>query len=196
MVGAAIAGAWIIGRIPARLAALAASAVLIVLGTASFVQAGRWRDTRTLYEYSEKINPDHFNALHLDVLGRYYDRLSAGERGDDLDRAIACYQRSIQIDPLFPHVYDVLADDLVRAGRIDDAINVELDLQAVQPRLTDELKTSPSVMDYRLGMLYFRAEQYDDAKRDFQQSIENGSTPDAVKMLQITGQRLAASTRP
>jgi hypothetical protein len=196
MLGMAIAAGWLLQQIPARAAVAAATAALVVLGSAVYVQAGRWKDTRTLYEYSEQINPVHFNALHLDVLGRYYDRLSAGETGDNLNRAIDCFARSIQIDPLYPHVYDVLCDDLIRAGRYAEAIKVGQSLIDVQPRLPEELRQPPAELDYRLGMLYFRAGQYPAARDAFQKSIDEGAAPDAQKMLKIAEARLAASTRP
>ncbi len=195
MLGPAIIAAWFLQKLPARAAASLAALVLVVFSAAAFVQTERWSDTPTLYEYSQKTNPDHFNPLHLDVLGKYYEHLSEGQRGENLNRAIDCYTRSIQLDPLFPKVYDVLCDDLVRAGRFDDAIKIGQSLIDVQPKLPVELRQKPAELQYRLGMLYFRAGQYAPAREQFQKSIDIDPTPDALKMLQVTNDRLAASTR-
>jgi hypothetical protein len=193
MLGTAIAAAWIFQRLAFNSAAIAATALVVLLGSASFLQAARWNNTQTLYEYSMEANPDHFNPLHLDVLGRYYERLSGGRADSNLDRAIDCFTRSIQLDPLFPHVYDVLCDDLVRAGRYDEAIKVGQSLIDVQPRLPAELRQKPEELEYRLGMLYFRAGDYPHAANEFRKSIAMEPTPDAQKMLQISQQRMAAT---
>jgi tetratricopeptide (TPR) repeat protein len=193
MLGAGTAAAWALGRMSPRSAAFIAAVVLVILGSLSVAQAGRWKDTRLLFEYSEQINPNRFNPLHLDSLGRYYDRLSGGRADENLNRAIACYQRSIQLDPLYPHVYDVLCDELIRAGRFDEAIDVGKSLMEVQPRLTDQQREKPEVLEYRLGMLYFRAGRYSEAEEEFRESISTGPTPDAGKMLKISQDRIAAT---
>jgi tetratricopeptide (TPR) repeat protein len=199
VLGAAIAAAWVVQQLSRRPALLACVAVLAILTSLAIAQTARWKNTRILFEYSEQANPDHFNPLHLDVLGRYFDRLSAGRADENLNAAIDCYTRSIQLDPLYPHVYDVLCDELIRAARFDEAIQVGKNLIAIQPRLTEQQREKPAVLEYRLGMLYFRAGHFPEALQQFKLSIQTDPTPDAQKMLQIARDRIAAtapSTRP
>jgi tetratricopeptide (TPR) repeat protein len=206
MLGVSMAAAWLVQRLGSRLAYAAAAVVLAALAGASFAQAGIWRNAQTLYEYAWAINPDHINPLHLDKLAQYLDRRSAQEQQScqaaaaraDVQEAIRCFSRSIQLDPLFPRVYDDLCDDLVRARHFDEAVEVGRSLMNVQPQLAAELRQKPAVLHYRMGMLYYRAGRWAEAAEQFRISLQQEPTADAGKMLQAARQQMhgAAATRP
>jgi len=205
MLGVAMGAAWVVGRLGRAGAYAASAAVLAILGAVCFARAGVWKNTQTLFEHAWVQSGDRFNPLHLDVLANYLDRRSVLEqaRGDaaagaDVQKAIRCFRRSIQLDPLFPRVYDDLCDDLVRAGRFDEAVDVGRSLIDVQQRLPAELRQKPSVLRYRLGMLYYRAGRWAEAAEQFQQSLQIEPTADGRKMLDaaVQMQRSGATTEP
>jgi hypothetical protein len=206
MLGVAMGAAWVIERLGRARVYAASAAVLAILAAVCFAQAGVWKNTQTLFENGWAQSGNRFNPLHLDVLANYLDRRSVLEqaRGDaaaagaDVQEAIRCFSRSIQLDPLFPRVYDDLCDDLVRAGRFDEAVDVGRSLIDVQPRLPAELRQKPAVLHYRLGMLYYRAGRWAEAGEQFQQSLQIEPTADGRKMLDAAVQmrNSSATTRP
>ncbi|OGH57453.1 MAG: hypothetical protein A3G34_04395 [Candidatus Lindowbacteria bacterium RIFCSPLOWO2_12_FULL_62_27] len=126
----------------------AAAAILIALlfGTQKYV--AQWKDTRTLYEYSVRVEPDNYLAHYnlgnqsltegnLDLAIRHYSetvrcvpnhtkgRLGLGKalvQKGRIDEAIAQYQAALLIEPNYADAHSNLGSALARQGKLDDAV--------------------------------------------------------------------------
>jgi len=72
MLGAAIAAAWVLARFGNRVVWCAVGAVFAVLMSMSFLQAGTWKDTDTLYARALSLNPT--NGTHYVFVAEYEEK--------------------------------------------------------------------------------------------------------------------------
>jgi hypothetical protein len=155
MFAIALAAAWAIQNFPHRIVTVAVCAILIVLSSLSFLQAGVWKDSDALYEHGLSLN--RTQGLHYIVFGNYKDGMAqmclrqvaaAQRRGDFaaaeqsleqyenlLKQAIENYQTAVRLSPTNPTGYDHLARDDVLANRIDDAIDVVQQWMRIEPQV-------------------------------------------------------------
>ncbi|MGD0542560.1 MAG: hypothetical protein ABSB33_13690, partial [Tepidisphaeraceae bacterium] len=71
MLGAGMAVGWLMQRFRNHLAIGVFLLLIALLGSLSFVQAGRWKDTETLYDFGLRLNETR--ALHYLIFGDYKD---------------------------------------------------------------------------------------------------------------------------
>jgi cytochrome c-type biogenesis protein CcmH/NrfG len=222
MLGVAIAAAWFLDRKTAsntfasgRKTAYGVAFVLIALGSLSFAQADRWRDTETLYTSSLSTT----KAVHNITLGRYHDDLAAplakltneaiaaGRQRQaieyrrqslaELERAMAYYRKAIELQPTNTNGYDLLAKDQVFIGDIPHAIQTVKEWMAIEPKIDPDIDLAkpqtPGTLEAVLGNLYLRNQQYAEAVSVLKQSIKAKPDPDTQKMLQLAETLLAKS---
>jgi protein O-mannosyl-transferase len=72
MLGVAMAAAWALDRYGNRMIWCAAGAVLVLLMSLSFLQAGVWKDTDTLYAHALSLNPT--NGTHYLFVAEYEEK--------------------------------------------------------------------------------------------------------------------------
>jgi protein O-mannosyl-transferase len=72
MLGVAMAAAWVLARVGNRVVWCAAGAVIAVLMSLSFLQAGVWKDTDTLYARALSLNPT--NGTHYLFVAEYEEK--------------------------------------------------------------------------------------------------------------------------
>jgi tetratricopeptide (TPR) repeat protein len=119
-IGLFIMVAWGISEVTARwrfqkaLLALGTAAVLFACGWATWVQAGYWRNSETLFTHALQVTGPNYMAYNH--LGLYY-----ADQGR-LDQAISMYQKSLAASPRYPHAYNNLGIAYARQGRLDEAI--------------------------------------------------------------------------
>lgn len=214
MLGVALAVGWLMDRHRNRAAIGIFVVVAAVLGSLSFVQAGRWKDTETLYDYGLGLNK--MRALHYLIFGDYQDHLAAydfrqaqaardpnkirewtKEGYEYLQQAAELYNEAIRLEPTNPNGYDRLARDLVRLNRIPEAIEVVKRWMAMEPRVDPQMREKPGVLQAMLGSLYLRDRQYSQAEAMLRQALQLNPDPQTQDLLQKT-QKMAqpAATRP
>jgi Flp pilus assembly protein TadD len=118
LIGLYVAAAW---GIPALLPdrhrrhawALAVPAVL-ALAAATHVQAGNWRDTRTLFEHARAVVPENWLAEC------WLGRIEASEGNEE--RAAGRFRRALEILPGIPEAENGLGEILMRRGRTAEAV--------------------------------------------------------------------------
>ena len=147
VVAAAAAGARRLPRAYGFAAPAVLATTLALLGTATWRQAGLWRDGVTLFSHVVALNPEargaHFNlAKALREEGRHEESLAASrisvERFPDeaeaftglglvllelnrFDEAEASFARALELDPRHLNTHQNLADALRRQGRHEEA---------------------------------------------------------------------------
>ena len=62
MLGAALAGAWLLTRLQAKDGGLVATVILVALGIRSYMQASTWAESRRLFEHTVRVNPNSYLA--------------------------------------------------------------------------------------------------------------------------------------
>jgi hypothetical protein len=221
MLGVAIAAAWIVDRrgIDVRKWAYGVAVVVIILGSLSFAQADRWRDTETLYVSSLNTT----KPVHNLALGQYHDDLAAplakltkealiaGHREQaaeygrqtraELDRAMAYYRTAIKLQPTNTHGYDLLAKDQVFIGDFPGAIETVKQWIATEPKINPDIDLSkpeePGMLQAILGGLYLKNRQYAEAVATLKESLRVRPDPQVEKTLELAEALLEKSqTRP
>ena len=116
LVGLFVAMVWftveiIQSRIVLQSLSVIAAAALI---TATSVQLGYWKDTRTLFEHANQVTPNNYMAIT--VLG------SLLAREHKYDEAMAYYRTALRYQPTFPEAHFFLGDAYDEQGKLDEAI--------------------------------------------------------------------------
>lgn len=226
MLGIAIAIAWWLNRtdqrnqpLYCRNTAIACTVLLVILGSLSFVQADRWRDTETLYNYSLNTT----KPIHLLAIGHYHDDLAlpyakltnqalqignyakANESKDkalaEYNRAMSCYRQAIKLDPDNTHGYEDLYKDEVTLNQFPEAIETIKQWMAVEsnPNRNTDLagREKPGTLEGMLGLLYLKNHQVSQAVEMLKRSLALQPNPYLQKTLDTVESLLAQqATRP
>lgn len=102
-----------------------AVAVTIALMVSAFFQAGRWRDTFTLFEYVLSVNGG--NRVAHNALGMAYEETGR------LDEAVTHYSDAVSLDARFFEAYFNLGNVLARQGKLDEAVAAYSQVLATNP---------------------------------------------------------------
>ena len=217
MLGVAVAVGWWMDGHRSRATAIAAGAVIGVLGCLSFVQAQKWIDTDALY-----ASLDHTKPIHEIILGQYQDDLSipylrrakeAKEIGDYaeqkefvdqavalIEKAMSCYRTAMRLAPTDTHGYDLLARDLLLLNRVPEAIDTVKAWMAVESKTDPEARQKPGRLEGMLGTLYLNNHQYPEAVEALKRSLAEHDDPDVANTLtvaeKLAAQTAAGTTRP
>jgi tetratricopeptide (TPR) repeat protein len=84
----------------------------------------------------------------------------------DLDEAIACCQRAIQVDPSFGNPYNDIGAYLIERGELDAAI------PWLQKAKTATRYAAPQFPRFNLGRLYLAKDMLSAALREFEEALE------------------------
>jgi tetratricopeptide (TPR) repeat protein len=200
MLGIALAAGWLMNRHHNRIAIALFLAIFATLGSLSFVQAGRWKDTESLYDYGLHLNKTR--ALHYLIFADYKDHLAGAaqslkEREDYLEQAADLYRQAIALEPANTNGYDRLARDLVRLNQIPAAIDVVRQWMAVDSKINSKtdstLREKPGTLEAMLGSLYLKNGQYPQAIDHLRRSLQTAPDPDTQKLLDAATQRSTRS---
>lgn len=212
MLGAALGVGWWMQGHRSRAWGIAAGAVIVVLGSLSFVQAQRWTDTPTLFSYAM----DNTKPLHNITMGSYQDDLAvpclrqaeqAGKLGHYaeqkqfmdqalgyMDKAMAYYRTAIRLGPTDTQAYDLLSRDLVFLNRFPEAIEVVKQWIKYDPQSELNPSQPPGKLEGMLGVLYLKNHQYPEGAAALKRSLAEKDDPEMRKML-VAAENLAV-TRP
>jgi protein O-mannosyl-transferase len=97
----------------AAILALAAAAVLIVIGICAYVQTGYWADSLTLFSHAVKAT--QANYLAYNNLGLAYDELGR------TNEAVGCFGQALAIYPDLAEAQNNMGNIYSRSGRSQDA---------------------------------------------------------------------------
>ncbi len=136
--------------------AVVAVAVVAILGTSAFHQAGYWKDSTTLFTHAleaTRDNPVAENNLAMALAAQH-----------KTDEAIVHHRRAIQIEPDWADAHYNLACTLLFAGRAKEAI----------PEFREALSSYPSYAQAlnNLGAAYTGLGRSSDAVACFMQALE------------------------
>jgi protein O-mannosyl-transferase len=192
MLGVAIIVALALSKYPNRASAVIVGVVLAIYSGLSFVQAGVWKDSQTLYEHAAD-SATRGSAVHYEILGQYKSMVAeaawrkADRAKDDydlpeyqkdiaiasssFDQAIDNYETSMRLEPKDGIIYDLLGEALAFRGRWEDAIEVQKRRIANETNLSHDFREAPDVLYDTLGMLCTQAKHYDQAVDAFEHSL-------------------------
>jgi protein O-mannosyl-transferase len=120
LIGIFIIIAWgsdeIMGHWQYKQKILQPSAVIIIctLASLTFIQAGHWKNTTSLFEHALRVTPN--SCFVHNIIG--HEQEIQGQIGE----AIAHYELALQIDPGFAEAHYNLGNVLVKNGKIKDAV--------------------------------------------------------------------------
>jgi protein O-mannosyl-transferase len=148
MLGPALAAAWLLSQCATRAVAVGAVCVLAGLATLSFIDAGYWHDTETLYRHEIAAVPTDFHAPHdLGVM--------LADRGD-VAGAMEQYERVIELNPDLPKPYRYVADAQAAMGNWPAATDYAQRLILLQDRLAPADRSDPAELHHWLGGIFLR----------------------------------------
>jgi tetratricopeptide (TPR) repeat protein len=158
MFGVALIVAAILDRWRHRALMAGAAACVVAISILSVLQVLRWRDTRTLFDYTLSVRPDSFIAHK--VLGL---ELSSS----DPDAAIHHFQAALAQRPDDPTTHYNFGELLARRGDIPAATSEFEDTVRLKP-------THAKALD-NLGIAMWRMKRLDEAQSYFERSIDASS---------------------
>jgi tetratricopeptide (TPR) repeat protein len=133
-----------------------ASVVLPVFAILTWRQSGMYTDIETLWRTTIARNPNAFLA---------YNNLGAALSGKgQVDEAIACLQKAVQLRPDLAEAYNNLGNALLRKGQLDEAITQLRKAVQIQPE-------NPRARN-NLGNALLQVGQMDEAIQCFQKALE------------------------
>jgi hypothetical protein len=217
--GAAVAGSWVMMRVPRRAGFLGCAVVLGMLGLRSLDQTRHWKDSRTLFEHAVAVNPRSYSGYQdLAVLASYQAELKAAgamihaERGnpqasaqckqeatEQQHRAEEMFAKALALKPGFPFALHSRATFHARFGRHDKAIADLRALVAEFPTLR-AVEREQLIEDYSfLGWEYLVTRQPQRAAEAFDQMLlarPNYTPALRGKEKALAMARVTAATRP
>ena len=138
------------------MAVVVLAAVVVVLGTLTWRQAGIYKDTFTFYSHIASHNPQA-KAVHYN-LGREYRRLGR------LDEALAAFRIAEKKDPDNPSAFVGLGLTAEDMGRMEEA-------EAYYQKALQRKSRFPDALD-QLGALRIKQQRYQEALELFQTLIK------------------------
>lgn len=136
--------------------ALAASIALAAFASATWLQIGVWRDSRTLFEHALRVTRD--NYLVLNNLGAWF------ERRDDLGKAEAALGGALRVKPDYAHAHYNLGVVLHREGKPENAAEEFERAIRIRPDFADAHYNLAIVLEGQ-GRLAEAAARYEEALR-------------------------------
>ena len=220
MLGVAMAVAWLMSKYSNRIAIGIVCAVLVVFCSLSFLQAGIWQDSDTLYERGLSLN--RTSSIHYIILGQYKMRLyeaavkravlaqrardfaqerqELAEADQDLDQAMDAFRTMVALDSRDASGYEdyvakILYPDVIGASRWKDALEV-YQVLIKSPPWAQAQRERPEVPHKTLAMLYAKNGQYALAIQEFQTALKIKPDASVQKLLDQTRQEMRAASRP
>lgn len=189
LIGLFTACVWGIGEFVGssgrRASLIPACAVIVLLAAGTWIQAGHWRNSGTLWEHAISVTDGNYVA-HLN-LGKHL-----ADQGD-FDTAISHYRQAIEIQPDFELSHYNLGVALSKNGMPDEAIeayretlrinpeyvaarvNLAAELQAqgkIDEALAETGGTETAEMHYNTAVGLQRQRRYEEAEAEYRKAIE------------------------
>jgi tetratricopeptide (TPR) repeat protein len=216
MFGVGMAAAVFLTRYSSALIWFPAGGVLVILMCLSFLQAGRWKDTETLYSYGMSIN--QITAGHYETIAEYKEKeasLALRHRDmavdehkafdahtqdmvfrDDLRHAVDYRRREIACNPMDSTGHDQLAIDLDQLGDHQAAIDMTRHWLADQSSLPVDQRDDAGNLHALLGQFYFDANDYPQSVREFKKSLALEPDLRIEVALQAATAKMQAASQP
>jgi tetratricopeptide (TPR) repeat protein len=158
---AALGRRW---RVPVGVLAGLATACLLLLTAATWVQVGYWRSSEVLWRHAVAVTTDNHRA-HLD-LGKTLFGMAEGDEGDPryLPEARRHIERAIELLPGEPYYLATLALLFYRQDQLEQAGEIIKEVLEKDPRYPR--------MWHGLGMVQNRLKRYPDAAFSLRQELE------------------------
>ncbi len=156
--------------------------VLIALGSITWVQAGRWKNSRVLFEYAVQVTRDNHLA--------HYNLGLALQREGKTDQAVLQFQKALRIMPDNAQFHNSLGATLIQKGDLDKAIFHLTEAIRLFPgcaeaynnlgiALSDRGDLEGAIAHYQKaieinpgeGLFYFNLGNAESAKQEFQKAI-------------------------
>lgn len=157
LVGIFVAVAWLVPELVAarcgawaKLASVCGAALIPALAVCTYVQAGFWHDSRTLFEHALRVTRP--SAFAYDCLGQ------ALANQNDLPGAIAQFRKATKALPPYPQAYLDLGHALDMAGNTRDAV--------IQWRKAIRFGLDKPELHYNIAEALFRLADADQAERE------------------------------
>jgi len=138
-----------------RAAAVVTTMVLLTFGILTWLQAGYWKDSRTLFEHTLAVTDR--NAVIRNNFGVIL------AQGNDTKGAIDQYKQALDINPEYPEAHANLGHELLRAGQFDAARSQIEEAVRLKPGFAMALAD--------LGLLDAAGGNYPNAIRQLQESL-------------------------
>ena len=168
---AELASVWRIGRRPI---VVVTAVTLVLLASATAVQASRWRDTDTLFQHTLSVTRDN-----LVIEYNYgYDLVQRGA----YDRAIPHFAEALRLEPRFFAALVYMGLSLEKQGRLRDAIVFYDRAVAVDPNNAD-VRTNLGLLLAREGKLSESVAQLNEVLRLRPNSAEAHSNLGGVLLM-------------
>ncbi len=145
-------------KIPHRRIILAAISIAVIstLSVLTYIQAGYWRDSVTLFQHAIDVTKNNARMYHN--LGLAYGHL------EQYPQAIEAFRKSIRIDPHDPESYQNLALAYSKSGRYAESFEASRQAIALEPN-------SPHIY-YNLGKALGQSGRDSEAISAFQKAVE------------------------
>lgn len=166
--------AWGIGDLSANwqnrkpAAGMAMGIVILVLSACTWVQAGYWHDSVTLFEHTLKVTegPTVNN-------GRIHNNLSVVyNRREEFDKAIEHGQKAALYDPDSANSHYNLGIAYYRTGQVDKAIACWLETVRLNPNY-NQAHNNLGALYYAKGQSDLKIKQFDRAREQFDLAIKH-----------------------
>lgn len=157
LIGVFVAVAWLVPELMGarwaackKLAAVCAAALILALAACTYVQAGYWRDSRTLFEHALEVTRP--SAFAYDCLGQAL----ANEK--NLPGAIAQFRKATKALPPYPQAYLDLGHALDMVGKTREAVT--------QWRKAVRFGLDKPELHYTIAEALFRLKDVNQAERE------------------------------
>ena len=172
---------------------IASGVVILVLMVVTWVQAGRWKNSITLFKHSISVTENQYPSFAV-----VYDNLGyALVKKGDIGEAITHYKTAIKINPTYANTYNNLGSVLAQQERLKDAIthyktaikiNPNLakaynnighalgekgDIDAAITHYKTAIKINPNLIKayINLGAILSRIAKFEEAKTHYKEAI-------------------------
>lgn len=183
MAGVGMAVAWGVSAASERLwpaVRVAAAVVLVGLMVRSAHQMGFWRDSETLYARSLAVNPNSF-ATYTNLGGMlmyrgdsFFSALAPEadlpQRRADYRRALAYYDRAVQIRPDYSLAWDHRAVALFKLGEAEAGLASLLKAVETAGRVPAGVRGPMTVTHLLLGQFFLERGRYEQALRHLEEA--------------------------
>lgn len=146
-------GRWRYARMAIGIPAVSAIAVLVVC---SHIQAGYWRNSKTLFEHTLAVTERNYLAHHN--LGWTFQKEGM------INEAVKHFRAAVEINAGLPEHHWSLGEALAKQGWINEAIT--------QFRKAVELEKGQATAHKRLGRFLFNHQRFDEAALHFAEAVK------------------------
>jgi hypothetical protein len=188
MLGPALALAWLLAKYQHRWLSGIAAAALAIFAVVSFIESGHWQNELTLSQHTVAVNERSFaghTSLGNALVRRHRD-----------PEAAAHFRRSIELNPDYAAAYEAYAQLLMRAGKVDDAIeNVRKYIQAVST-YPEYARPDIARAYTTLGLALMARGKYQEAAVEFEKALKIDPNRAAAQQGLRQAREKFSSTRP